>query len=277
MKPIARREDCSVLKKGLRWIVFALATLVIAPCFAAPKGYAIGPGDLIKITAFQNPDMATETRVSEAGTITFPLIGTVEVGGLTTAQAEVKIAALLKSGSFVPRAQITVLVMQYRSRQVSVLGQVNKPGRFAIEEPTLRLTDVLAMAGGVSPLGADTVTIIRPQASGEDHIEIELLGIFDVPSQFKNIEIYNGDTVFIPRAPVVYIYGEVQRPGAYRLERKMTVIQALSLAGGFTTRGTEKGLRIKRRTLKGTTSMFSAGSDDYVLPDDVIYAKESLF
>ena len=266
-----------MMKQGLRWTIFALAYLVIAPCLAATKGYVMGPGDVIKITAFQNPEMATETRISETGTITFPLVGTVEVGGLTTSQAEVKIAGLLKSGNFVPRAQITVIVTQFRSRQISVLGQVNRPGRFAVEEPTLRLTDVLAMAGGISPLGADTVTILRPRESGEDHIEIELLGLFDVPAQFKNIEIINGDTVFIPRAPVVYIYGEVQHPGAYRLERKMTVIQALSLAGGFTLRGNEKGLRVKRRTLKGTSNMFSAGSDDYVLPDDVIYAKESLF
>jgi len=265
------------MKQGLRWTLFALAYLVIAPCIAAAKGYVMGPGDVIKITVFQNPEMATETRVSEAGTITFPLVGTVEVGGLTTSQAEVKITGLLKTGNFVPHAQVTVIVTQFRSRQISVLGQVNRPGRFAIEEPTVRLTDVLAMAGGISSLGADTVTIIRPREPSDDHIDIEILGLFDVPPQFKNIEIVNGDTVFVPRAPVVYIYGEVQRPGAYRLERKMTVIQALSLAGGFTLRGTEKGLRIKRRTLKGTTVNFSVGGDDYVLPDDVIYAKESLF
>src|SRR5260221_7588138 len=139
-------------KQGLRWTLFALAYLVIAPGLAATKGYVMGPGDVIKITVFQNPEMATETRISETGTITFPLVGTVEVGGLTTSQAEVKITGLLKSGNFVPRAQVTVIVTQFRSRQISVLGQVNRPGRFAIEEPILRLTDVLAMAGGVSPL-----------------------------------------------------------------------------------------------------------------------------
>lgn len=277
MNRIAPVYGWSMKNHILRWSFFALAFLVAAPCLAAPKGYAIGPGDVIKITVFQNPEMATETRVSETGTITFPLIGTVEIGGLSTAQAEVKIAALLKSGSFVPRAQITVIVTQFRSRQISVLGQVNRPGRFAVEEPTLRLTDMLAMAGGISPLGADTVTIIRPHEPEDEHIEIELLGLFDAPPLLRNIELLNGDTVFVPRAPVVYIYGEVQHPGAFRLERKMTVIQALSLAGGFTMRGTEKGLRIKRRTLKGTTNTFSVGGDDYVLPDDVIYAKESLF
>ena len=265
------------MNPALRLALLALAYLVIAPCFAAGKGYVIGPGDVIKITVFQNPEMATETRVSEAGTITFPLVGTVDVGALSTAQVETKIAALLKAGSFVPRAQVTVIVTQFRSRQVSVLGQVNRPGRFAIEEPVVRLTDLLAMAGGVSPLGADTVTILRPREGGEDHIEIELLGLFDTPAQFKNVEIISGDTLFVPRAPVVYVYGEVQRPGAYRLERKMTVIQAVSLAGGFTLRGTEKGLRIKRRTLKDTTIMFAAGSDDFALPDDVIYVKENLF
>src|SRR5882724_4955336 len=143
MKRITRTDGCSMTKLILRWTIFALAYLMIAPCLAAGKGYIMGPGDVIKVTVFQNPEMATETRVSEIGTITFPLVGTVEVGGLTTAQAEVRIAGLLKVGNFVPRAQINVLVTQFRSRQISVLGQVNHPGRFAIEEPSLRLADAL--------------------------------------------------------------------------------------------------------------------------------------
>ena len=237
----------------------------------------MGPGDLIKISVFQNPDMSTETRISESGTITLPLVGTVEIGGLTTAQAETRIVGLLKSGGFVPRAQVTVVVTQFRSRQVSVLGQVNRPGRYPIEEPTLRLTDVLAIAGGVSPTGADTVTIIRPRDNNEDHLEVDLLGLFDVPAQPRNLELQNGDTVFVPRAPMFYIYGEVQRPGAYRLERKMTVVQCISLAGGLTPRGNEKNLRISRRLVNSTTRIISVSADDFVLQDDVVFVKESLF
>jgi polysaccharide biosynthesis/export protein len=244
---------------------------------AAPKGYIMGPGDAVKITVYQNPDMTTETRISEVGSVTFPLIGPVELGGLTPAQAEIRIAALLKSGGFVPRAQVTVLVTQFRSRQVSVLGQVTRPGRFPIEEPSIRLTDVLALAGGIGPAGAESVTVIRQADNGEQRFEIELLGLFDTPAQAKNIEIVNGDTVFVPRVPVFYIYGEVQRPGAYRLERNMTVMQAVSLASGMTPRGSEKGLRITRRAANGSSRSVAAAMEDQIRQDDVIYVKESLF
>lgn len=243
---------------------------------AAPKGYLMGAGDSVKITVYQNPDMTTETRISEVGSVTFPLLGPVEIGGLTPAQAEIRIAALLKSGGFVPRAQVTVLVTQFRSRQVSVLGQVTKPGRYALEEPSARLTDVLAMAGGIGPMGAESVTVIRAGES-EQRMEVDLLGVFDAPSGSRNIEIGNGDTVFVPRIPVFYVYGEVQKPGAYRLERRMTVMQAISLASGLTPRGSEKGLRITRKSANGASKSASAGMEDLIMQDDVIFVKESLF
>ncbi|HEX4984508.1 MAG TPA: polysaccharide export protein EpsE [Burkholderiales bacterium] len=253
------------------------AALLAVPALAAPaKGYVMGPGDAIKVTVYQNPDMTTETRISEVGSVMLPLLGPVELGGLTPAQAEIRIAALLKSGGFVPRAQVTVFVTQFRSRQISVLGQVGKPGRYAIEEPSLRLTDALALAGGISGGGAESVTVIRAGDSGEQRFEIDLLGIFDAPSSAKNIEIQNGDTIFVPRIPVFYIYGEVQKPGAYRLERRMTVMQAVSAASGLTPRGSEKGLRISRRAGAGTRNQ-PASMEDLVLQDDVIYVKESLF
>jgi len=258
-----------VLLLLMSWAVLAAA--------APAKGYIMGPGDAVRITVYQNPDMQTETRISEVGSVTFPLLGPVEVGGLTPAQAEIRIAALLKSGGFVPRAQVTVYVTQFRSRQVSVLGQVTKPGRYAIEEPAIRLTDALAMAGGIATGGAESVTVVRSGEGGEQRFEIDLLGIFDAPTQAKNIEIQNGDTVFVPRIPVFYIYGEVQKPGAYRLERKMTVMQAVSLASGLTPRGSEKGLRISRRAANGSSKSVSAGMEDLILQDDVVFVKESLF
>lgn len=265
------------LVKLVGYFVVLLAAVTAMAAFAAPpKGVIMGPGDSVKISVYQNPDMMIETRISEVGSVTFPLLGPVEIGGLTPAQAEIRIAALLKSGGFVPRAQVTVLVTQFRSRQVSVLGQVTKPGRFAIEDPSVRLTDVLAMAGGIAPTGAESVTVIRGGES-EQRIEIDLLGLFDAPGQARNIDIGNGDTVFVPRIPVFYIYGEVQKPGAYRLERRMTVMQAISLASGLTPRGSEKGLRISRRAPNGSSKSVSVGVEDPILQDDVIYVKESLF
>lgn len=265
------------MKPLLPLIIFVFVSILNVSCFAAAKGYFMGPGDAVKITVFQNSDMATETRISEVGSVTFPLLGPVEIGGLTPAQAEIRIAGLLKSGNFVPRAQVTVVVTQFRSRQVSVLGQVNRPGRYAIEEPSMRLTDVLAVAGGIATGGADSVTVVRATENGEQRVEIDLLSLFDIPAGPKNLEVGNGDTVFVPRAPVFYVYGEVQHSGGYRLERKMTVLQAVSLAGGLTQRGSEKGLRINRRSLNGAMKNVAASMEDFILQDDVIYVRESLF
>ena len=272
-----RNEYVPLQSTACRIVLFAL--LLAGPPLqaATPKGYVMGVGDSVKITVYQNPDMTTETRISELGSVTFPLIGPVELGGLTPAQAEIRIAALLKSGGFVPRAQVTVLVTQFRSRQVSVLGQVTRPGRFAMEEPSMRVTDMIALAGGIGPIGAESVTVIRQTDRGEQRFEIELLGLFDSPAQEKNLQMMDGDTVFVPRVPVFYIYGEVQRPGAYRLERNMTVMQAVSLASGLTPRGSEKGLRITRRGANGSSKSVAASMEDQIRQDDVILVKESLF
>ena len=273
------RNEYAGISASLKYLFLVLCGLTAATALAAPqqpKGYIMGPGDSVKISVYQNADMLTETRISEMGSVTFPLIGPVEIGGLTPAQAEIRIAALLKAGGYVPKAQVTVLVTLFRSRQVSVLGQVNHPGRYAIEEPSVRLTDVLAIAGGIAPVGAESVTVIRAGES-EQRIEIDLLELFDAPVQAKNIEIGNGDTVFVPRVPVFYIYGEVQRPGAYRLERRMTVMQAISMASGLTPRGSEKGLRISRRASNGATKSIVVGLEDMLLQNDVVYVKESLF
>ena len=265
------------MTRTLRFALLTLLFVLNGTCLAAPKGYLMGPGDSVKVSVFQNPDMTVETRSSELGSITFPLLGPVEIGGLTPAQAEIRIAGLLKSGNYVPRAQVTVLVTLFRSRQVSVLGQVNRPGRYAIEEPSMRLTDMLAVAGGIAVGGADSVTLVRSTDGGEQRIEVDLLALFDAPTSPKNMEVGNGDTIFVARAPVFYVYGEVKNPGGYRLERKMTVLQAVSLAGGLTPRASEKGLRINRRMANGTMKSVAAAMDDFLLADDVVYFKESFF
>jgi len=170
---------------------------------------------------------------------------------------------------------VSVNVLQVRSRQVSVLGLVAKPGQYALENSSARLTDVLALAGGVVPGGDEVVVLI----SGRDGSKTDV----DVPALYRNgsaaanPEIRSGDTIFVPRAPTFYIYGEVQRPGNYRLEPNITVMHALSLGGGLTPRGTERGLMINRRMPDGTLKKIDVKTGDSVRADDVIYVKEGLF
>jgi polysaccharide biosynthesis/export protein len=237
----------------------------------------LGEGDSIRITVFQNPDLTTETRISEQGTITFPLVGEIPLSGLTPSGAEARIAERLIKGKFVLKPQVSLNVLRVRSRQVSVLGQVARPGRYPLDDTSSNLTDILALAGGVSPTGDDNVTVMVTRDGKTAKLEINVPTMYRTGDLSRNLELQNGDTVYVQRAPVFYIYGEVQRAGSYRLEPAMTVMQALSVGGGVTLRGTDRGLKIRRRTPDGKFQAIDARLTDPVQPDDVIYVKESLF
>ena len=255
----------------------ALALTVAAIESRAEPRETLGPGDSIRITVFQNPDLTTETRIGEQGTILFPLIGEVALGGQTAATAAHAIADRLRRGRFMLDPQVNVTVTQVRSRQVAVLGQVTRPGRYAPDDTRTRVTDVLALAGGIAPTGADTITVMLRRNGTTTKRDIDVSGMYRSGDLSANIELQNGDEVFVPPAPVFYIYGEVQRAGAYRLQPDMVVMHALSLGGGLTTRGTERGLKIHRRLPDGTVQKLDAGLTDSVQPNDVIYVKEALF
>src|SRR5712675_1016875 len=238
----------------------------------------LGEGDSIRITVFQNPDLTTETRISERGTITFPLVGEISLAGLAPVDAEARIAEKLIKGKFVLKPQVSLNVIRVRSRQVSVLGQVARPGRYPLDDTSSNLTDILALAGGVSPTGDDNVTVMVRRNGKTAKMEINVPSMYRTGDLSRNLELENGDTIFVQRAPVFYIYGEVQRAGSYRLEQAMTVMQALSLGGGVTPRGTDRGLKIRRKSADGTTfQAIDARLTDPVQPDDVIYVRESLF
>jgi polysaccharide export outer membrane protein len=238
---------------------------------------ALGEGDTVRITVFQNPDLTTETRISERGTITFPLIGEVAIAKLTPAGAEARIAEQLRVGKFLLKPQVSLNVVRVRSRQVSVLGQVARPGRYALDDTSSNLTDILALAGGISPNGDDNVTVMVRRNGKTARLEINVPSMYRTGDLSRNLQLESDDTVFVQRAPVFYIYGEVQRAGTYRLEPGMTVMQALSVGGGVTLRGTDRGLKIHRRTLEGGVQKLDAVLADVMQPDDVIYVRESLF
>lgn len=323
------------------------------------RDYVLGAGDFVRISVYGSPDLLTEARLSAAGTITFPLLGEVTLGGLSPKLSENKLADLLEKGGFVKKAQVNLIVLQYQSQYVSVLGDVYKPGKVALDRPS-KLSDVLAMAGGATPNGSDIVTLIRTQAGkttktdydlrdliakadaahnpavmGDDIVyvnarEVSVLGQVNRPGKYSvtsgvrtildflsqaggvavngadsiivmtrrngqlekmeldvdqlyragelanNIELANGDSIYVPRAPMFYIYGEVQRPGAFRLERNMNVAQALSTGGGLSARGTERGIKIKR-TIKGELKTLDAKAGDVLQANDIVFVGESLF
>lgn len=266
-----------------QWLVW-LACMVLGfgagMASAQPQSgtdYLLGPGDVVRVSVFQIPDLSTEVRVSESGSITFPLIGNVAVGGLSMAAAEKLIAEKLKAGGFVAQPQVTMLLVRAAGSQVSVLGQVNRPGRFPIEIANYRLTDALAIAGGITAAGADQVTLIGMRDGKQTRIEVDLPAMIQQGKLEQNVAVLGGDLIYVHRAPLFYIYGEAQRPGAYRLERDMTVRHALAQGGGVTLRGTERGLRVYRKGSDGKVQMLEPSLDEPIQADDVLHVRESLF
>ena len=257
--------------------VWAQAQAQAATAAPAANEYRLGSGDVIRINVYQNPDLTLETRVTETGLVSYPLLGSIRLGTLSVTAAEKLIADGLRNGNFVKQPQVTIVVLQVRGNQASVLGQVNRPGRYPLEVADMRLTDLLAMAGGTATSGADTVIVTGTRNGQPFRTEVDLPLLFAAGGKDKDVLILNGDAVWIDRQPIVYIYGEVQRPGPMRLERSMTLMQSLATGGGLTQRGTEKGIRVHRKGADGKVQIITPTLDDPMRDGDVVYVKESLF
>ena len=269
-----------MLGRGIIRLLFLLLLAmygVIANAVDESNDYRLGAGDTMHVTVFQNPDLTTEVRVSESGIISYPLLGSVEVGGLTIAAAEKKIASLLKEQKFVQQPQVNIVMTQVRGNQVSVLGQVNRPGRYPLETFNTRVSDMLALAGGATATGSDIVILVSTRNGKPFRKEIDIPSLYLDDNRKDDILVEGGDVMYVHRAPMYYIYGEVQRPGSYRVERNMTLMQALAQAGGPTMRGTQRSIRIFRRGADGMPDQISLDLTAAVNTDDVLYVRESLF
>jgi polysaccharide biosynthesis/export protein len=268
---------------GLALLGGGLPAPVSAQAAAAPsandtqRDYVLGAGDVVRISVFQNPDLSLEARVSEGGSISYPLLGSVKLGGLSVQQAERAIADGLRNGQFVKQPQVGILVVQVRSNQASVLGLVNRPGRYPIEVTGMRMSELVALAGGIAQGGSDVVSLTGTRNGVPMRVQIDLPGLFSASNSANDPVVLNGDVVFVDRMPLVYVYGEVQRPGALRIERGMTVLQGLAASGGLTQRGTEKGIRLHRKSGDGKVQVLQPAMDDKVLDGDVVFVRESLF
>jgi polysaccharide export outer membrane protein len=257
--------------------------LVLIAClvgFQAPRAadkpgddYRVGPGDLLRISVFGYPDLSNDIRVSQSGNLTFPLVGAVPVSGLSPRDIETTLSRQLAAGRFIRESQVTVLVLDYQSQRVSVMGEVAKPGQYPLTG-SRRVLNLLADAGGlVSATAGDEAILVRENGTSQR---------LDLPAMLNgdpkdNPILYGGDTINVPKARQFYIYGEVQKPGMYRVERNMTILQAISDGGGLTHHGTERGVIVKRRDAHGNELKIHAKGTDLVQPDDVILVKESWF
>jgi len=247
------------------------------PTLPNSQDYRLGAGDAIGVQVYQSPDLSIDARVSESGVISYPLVGSVQIGGLTISEAEKKIGDALRSGGFVKVPQVNIVLRQVRGNQVAVLGQVSRPGRFPLETFNTRVSDMLAAAGGTTATG-DDVLIVTGQRDGKPFRKvIDIPGLFLNAKSDEDIVLAGGDTLYVNKAPMFYIYGEAQRPGPYRIERGMTVMQALAQGGGPTVRGSQNRLKLHRRDASGKVVEITPNLNDPIRPEDVLYVRESLF
>lgn len=261
--------------------------LSLAPLLGAAQDdqdYTIGPRDTLRIEVFNQPDLGGRYTVETDGALSFPLIGRIAAGGSTVGAFERALVDRLGAGYF-RNPRVTVSVEAYNSQRVFIVGEVRDPGAYALAGE-MRLIELLALAGSATPAAAGEAVVVRSESGANRpvlprdnrraetlHVDLDALETGDLS---QNVRLRDGDTVFVPEADVVYVFGEVRNPGRYPIRNGTIVLQALSLAGGSTEFAALNRVRIVR-VVNGQQLEFRVGLNDRVQPDDIIRVPERFF
>jgi polysaccharide export outer membrane protein len=230
---------------------FFFAGALALTCAAQTESLLIGPGDLIDVEVFDTPEMGQEVRVTDSGTVRLQLIGELKLAGETPGEAAKTIETAFIDKKIMRRPQVRVRVMEYATQDVSVLGQVKNPGTYSITTPQ-PILKIIALAGGLTDVADRNITVKRYHDSSlETHYYLandaeQALSVSPV--------VYPGDTVIVPRAPVVYILGDVAKPGGYAIatnDSRLTVLQAIAMAGSANKTSVQSHIRLIRKTSQG--------------------------
>jgi polysaccharide export outer membrane protein len=252
---------------------------------AAATDYVVGPHDVLTITSYDQADLSGKFAVEADGTFTYPLIGRFRAGGLTLRKVEETLKAQLKDEGYFRNPQITVAVEQYRSQKVFIVGEVRSPGSYPVSGD-MTLVEALARAGSTLPTASGEVIIVHPaagqavagpilptQEGADNTVRLDLRELQN-GALANNTALRDGDTIFVPRAESIYVFGQVKNPGAYALQQRNTsVLQALSLAGGVADRGSTSRIRIVR-IVSGEKKELKVTLTDAVRPGDTIIVPE---
>lgn len=259
---------CATLAFTLH-IAAAVALARQAPEVAS---YVVGPQDVLLITSYDQPELTGKFTVETDGSFTYPLIGRVQAGGLTLRGVEELLKKDLVSKGFFKDPQVTVAIAQYRSQKIHIVGEVRTPGTYALSGD-MRLVEALALAGSGTAMASGEVVIVHESGESE-RVDLRELENGDLS---RNVPLMSGDTIFVQRAESVYVFGQVRNPGAYPFrQKKTTVLQALSLAGGVTDRGSTTRIHIVR-IVDGEKKELRVEMDDLVEPRDTIIVPERFF
>jgi polysaccharide export outer membrane protein len=258
-----------------------------APLFAQgaqPTNYVVGPQDVLTITSFDQEDLSGKYPVDADGTFTFPLVGRVRAGGLTLRELEAELKRMLKDGFF-KDPQLAVGVETYKSQKIHIVGEVRNPGTYPLTGE-MSLIEAIARAGSTLPTASGEALVVRAKAGQQtsapilpnEDTDATTVDLKELQSGAlsNNVALKDGDTIFVPRAESVYVFGQVKNPGAYSIQRNTTVLQALSLAGGVNERGATGRIKIVRIE-KGQTVEIKVKLTDLVRPGDTIMVPERFF
>jgi len=248
----------------------------------------LGPGDVLRVNVYDNPDLSQEVTIGADGAFSYPLIGRVQAAGLPVRQLESLLAKRFAEGYLVS-PQVGVTVTQHKSQQGYVMGAVGKPGPYPLQRQTTLLEALSAAGGPTSEAGFEVILThaadpqalpsgaskVSAAANGQPamRVSLEQLMAGGVP---QRITLQDGDVIYVPIAAFVYVTGEIQRPGRYRLEKDATIKKAVTLAGGFTKFAATKSM-IVQRMVNGKRLDFQAGPDDLLQAEDVVVVRPSLF
>ena len=249
-----------------------------------PSEYVVGATDVLKITVFDEPTMSGTYRVDTDGSFQYPMLGRVAVGGLRVRDIEQMLKTKLEDG-FIKRAQVAVDVDQFRSRSIFIVGEVRSPGKYPMQGQ-MSLIEALAAAGSTTPTASTEVLILRPSSPNAtqaltpdqaDETNVRRISLADLQlgRLSENVTLQEGDTIFVPKAEKFFITGQIRNPGAYTFERGLTVLQAISLAGGLTEKGSNRRLKVIR-TDNGKKVEKGIDLDDTILPGDTLIIPQRL-
>jgi polysaccharide export outer membrane protein len=256
------------------------------PDAAAVTDYVVGAQDVLTITCYDQADLSGKFTVEADGTFTYPMIGRFKAGGFTLRQVEDRLKKQLKDEGYFRNPQITVAVEQYKSQKVFIVGEVRAPGTYTLSG-NMSLVEALARAGSTLPTASGEVVVVHagenasgptmPDAGdGQDLVRVNLRDL-ENGAAARNAVLKDGDTIFVPRAQSVYVFGQVKNPGAYGLQQQnTTVLQALALAGGVTDRGSTNRIKIIR-IVNGDKKELKVKITDIVQPGDTVVVAERFF
>lgn len=242
---------------GSQRIVLILAGLLfgmICPSLLSAQEYTIGPRDVLKVAVWGQDDLSRDYPVDQDGFVPFPLVGRVKAAGLTVQEFAGRLTELLGK-DYLVNPQVSVSVKDYLSRKVHVLGEAERPGLFYLTGPTTIL-EILSRAGGLSKTAGKQLVLVRSQrpaegAGGGNTILRLDLDKVQAGDAAQNIRMQDEDTIFIPKANAFFVLGEVKNPGTFPLDKEITALEAVTIAGGFNDKAAPAGVKLIRRTPDG--------------------------